>query len=200
MRTPLFRAAVSATAHVRNLSTIPSPTASFPSTYPHPSRPSRRIRRANGPYELSDEPLPSYPKRRSPLRRSTALIDALNREEALRMVVERRAVFPAKIPHPRAGDLIRVSFLPAAGHARTLKFAGIVMSVRKSGVGSTVVLRNVVEGVPVERGFAVYSPLIVDAELLGKKKVRRAKLYYLREKPLRESTFLDRGKRPAGAA
>lgn len=63
-------------------------------------------------------------------------------------------------------------------------------------MGSTLVLRNVVDGVPVERGFAIYSPLITDAQIVRRKKVRRAKLYYLRDKPLRESTFPDALKRP----
>lgn len=150
-----------------------------------------------GPYEIEGEPRPVYPKRRSPLRRSTALIKALNREESLRMVHEGRAVFPAKIPDPRSGDIIRVTYVPSLAEAAVrLCFTGICMAVRNNGVGSTVVLRNVVDGVPVERGFPMYSPLIVDAEVIGKRKVRRAKLYYLREKPLRESTIPDATKRP----
>lgn len=77
-------------------------------------------------------------------------------------------------------------------------FLGICIAVRRAGVGSTVVLRNVVDGVPVERGFPIYSPLIRDAEIVGKRKVRKAKLYYLRDRPLRESTFPDAIKRPPG--
>ena len=75
-------------------------------------------------------------------------------------------------------------------------FTGICIAVRKRGLGSTVVLRNVVDGVPFERGFPMYSPLIQNAEMLGKRRVRRAKLYYLRDKPIRESTVPDATKVP----
>lgn len=152
-----------------------------------------------GPYELPGEPRPNYPKRRNPLKRTTALIKALNQEEALRLIHQGRAVFPRKIPNPRSGDLIRVTYVSTLEEKRMPQcFTGICMAVRRSGVGSTIVLRNVVDGVAVERGFAMYSPLIKDAEVVGKKKVRRAKLYYLREKPPRESTFPNAIKRPPG--
>lgn len=56
-------------------------------------------------------------------------------------------------------------------------------------VGSMFILRNVVDGIPMERGFPTYSPLIKEAEVVGQREVNRNKLYYLREKPLRESTI-----------
>lgn len=73
------------------------------------------------------------------------------------------------------------------------------MRMRRSGLGSTFVLRNVVDGVAVERGWMTYSPLVRNVELLWRKKVRRAKLYYLRDKPLRESTFGSAVLRPGRA-
>lgn len=78
-------------------------------------------------------------------------------------------------------------------------FTGVVMRMRRSGLGSTFVLRNVVDGVAVERGWMTYSPLVRNVELLWRKKVRRAKLYYLRDKPLRESTFGSAVLRPGRA-
>ena len=62
--------------------------------------------------------------------------------------------------------------------------------------GSSFILRNVVDGIPIERAFPTYSPLIKDAAVIGHRDVRRNKLYYLREKPLRESTFSNALQRP----
>lgn len=115
----------------------------------------------------------------------------------LRMVKDGRAVFPAKVPRPRSGDVIRVTYVQSLKNVKmTQCFTGICMAVRRRGIGSAFVLRNVVDGVAVERGFPMYSPLIRDAEVVGHKKVRRNKLYYLREKPLKESTIPNATKKP----
>lgn len=175
--------------------TAGTPPAQIPSrqSYQIPSLPRTRRplkhRHCTGPYHPERHPLPNYPKRRSPLRRTTALIDALNQEECLRMIQDGRAVFPKNIPEARSGDIIRITYVSNLAQERKQCFTGICMAVRDRGLGSTVVLRNIVHGVPVERGFPIYSPLIRDAEIIGKRKVSRAKLYYLRRKPLRESTF-----------
>lgn len=154
----------------------------------------------SGPYEVAGVAPPHYPKRRSPLKRSSALISLLQEEEMLRLVRQGRAVFPTKVPDPRAGDVIRVSYSHSLADTRPpLFFTGICIAVRRRGLASAFVLRNVVEGVPVERGFPMYSPLIRDAEVLAHKKVRRAKLYYLRHKPLKESTVPDATRRPKPA-
>lgn len=164
---------------------------------PSVTRTRKRDRFCTGPYEQRGAPRPVYPKRHSPFRRSAALVAALEKEEGLRMVAEGRAIFPARVPAPRSGDIIRVTYVASLARIDAVQcFMGIVVSVKNRGLGSTVVLRNVVDGVPVERGFPMYSPLIRDAEVLGSKKVRRNKLYYLREKPLRESTFGHATRRP----
>lgn len=164
---------------------------------PTVSRSGRKEFRYCGPYEIPDQPLPEYPKRRNPYKRTSALIDALNQEEGLRLIKQGRAEFARKIPNPQAGDLIRITYVSTLAEERNPQcFMGIVMSIRKAGIGSTVVLRNVIDGIAVERGFPMYSPLIKDAEIVGKRRVKRAKLYYLREKPLRESTFQGATLRP----
>ncbi len=107
------------------------------------------------------------------------------------MISSGRAVFPKKVPDPRSGDIITVTYAPNPNTPDfTRRFTGICISVRRRGLGSTFVLRNVLDGVPVERGFPFYSPIIRDAEVIGKRPVRRNKLYYLRGRKLRESTFL----------
>ncbi|OSX72381.1 hypothetical protein BU14_0442s0016 [Porphyra umbilicalis] len=178
-----------------------------PLTRRHP-----RDRPRSSPYLPPDADTPDarpvYPKRKSPFKRAGALMAALNEEEAARMVLSGRAVVPALAPDMAPGDVLRVSYVrgPAAvaaagaagaAEAPLAHFTGVVMRVRRAGLGSVFVLRNVVDGVAVERGWMTYSPLVRNVELLWRKKVRRAKLYYLREKPLRESTFGSAPLRPA---
>ena len=54
-------------------------------------------------------------------------------------------------------------------------------------MGSSFTLRSVMANVPVERTFPLYAPTIKAMEIVERRKVRRAKLYYLRDKPLRYS-------------
>lgn len=174
-----------------------------PLTRQHP-----RLRARSSPYlpPAADTPdaRPIYAKRKSPFKRAAAIIAALNEEEAAAMVLSGRAVVPALAPAMAPGDVVRVSYLRAPTEAAAADlplahFTGVVMRMRRSGLGSTFVLRNVVDGVAVERGWMTYSPLVRNVELLWRKKVRRAKLYYLRDKPLRESTFGSAVLRPGRA-
>ncbi|GAB0489500.1 hypothetical protein MMPV_000719 [Pyropia vietnamensis] len=189
---------------------------------PPRTRQHRRQRARSSPYlsPAADTPdtWPIYPKRKSPFKRAAAIMAALNEEEAAAMVLSGRAVVPAVAPAMAPGDVVRVSYLREPSEAVATAaaaaaaagappgatppdlplayFTGIVMRIRRSGLGSTFVLRNVVDGVAVERGWMTYSPLVRSVELLWRKKVRRAKLYYLREKPLRDSTFGSAALRP----
>ena len=113
------------------------------------------------------------------------------------MIQEGRAVFPVRIPRPRAGDIIRVTYAPYADRRDFVQcFTGICIAVRKRGMGSSFTLRNVIDGVAIERNFPTYWPGIKDAEIVGRRNVRGNKLYYLREKPLRDSTFGNALERP----
>ena len=155
-----------------------------------------RDRHCTGPYHVEGQPLPVYPKRRSPLRRTTALIDALNEEECLRMVSSGRAVFPKLVPDPKAGNIISITYSPSLDSPRRQCFTGICIAVRRRGLGSTITLRNVVDGVPIERAFPMYSPTIRHAEVVGNRKTKKLKLYNLRYRPLKDSTFPGATKLP----
>jgi large subunit ribosomal protein L19 len=155
-----------------------------------------RDRYCTGPYEPQGGERPVYPKRKSPFKRAQALIDALHEEEVARLVRTGRAIFPTKIPYLRSGFVVRVAYLVDGERTKPSYFTGICIAVKNRGLGSSFVLRNVIEGVAVERSWPMYSPLILDAEILDKKEVRRNKLWYLREKPLRESTFGRATQRP----
>ncbi|PXF46183.1 50S ribosomal protein L19 [Gracilariopsis chorda] len=150
-----------------------------------------------GPYHVPTRRRPHLPKRQNPYHRSSALISSLRHEEALRLIRSSRAVLAQRIPAPRAGMLIRVAYAPSlAPEAPVHYFTGICIAAARRGLGSCVVLRNVVDGVAVERAFACYSPLVRDATVLAQRNVRKSKLYYLRRKPLRQSNVGKATQRP----
>ncbi len=89
----------------------------------------------------------------------------------------------------RPGDQVRiwVKIEEDKGKFRLQAFEGIVLA-RKHGseAGATFTVRKVVDGVGVERVFPLYSPMIGEIELVRRSKVRRAKLYFIREKAAKE--------------
>lgn len=88
----------------------------------------------------------------------------------------------------KAGDTVRVhQKIQDKGKTRIQIFEGLVLA-RKHGTepGATFTVRKVASGVGVEKIFPLYSPLIDKLEIVKRAKVRRAKLYYIREKVNRE--------------
>jgi large subunit ribosomal protein L19 len=88
----------------------------------------------------------------------------------------------------RAGDTVRVhQKIQDKGKTRIQVFEGVVLA-RKHGTepGATFTVRKMASGVGVEKIFPLYSPLIDKLEIVKRAKVRRAKLYYIREKVARE--------------
>ena len=88
----------------------------------------------------------------------------------------------------RAGDTVRVhQKIQDKGKTRIQIFEGLVLA-RKHGdePGATFTVRKIASGVGVEKIYPLYSPLIDQLEIVKRAKVRRAKLYYIREKVARE--------------
>lgn len=87
--------------------------------------------------------------------------------------------------HPtfKAGDTINVHVLIKEGDKeRTQQFKGVCIQRKGEGATATFTVRKISSGVGVERVFPVFSPNIEKVEVLKRGKVRRAKLFYLREK------------------
>lgn len=88
----------------------------------------------------------------------------------------------------RAGDTVRVhQKIKDKDKTRLQVFEGLVLA-RKHGdeAGATFTVRKVVDGIGVEKVFPLYSPMIDKIEIIRRSDVRRAKLYYVREKVMRE--------------
>ena len=88
----------------------------------------------------------------------------------------------------RSGDTVRVwQKIKEGDKTRLQAFEGLILS-RKHGdePGATFTVRKVVDGVGVERIFPLYSPMIDEIESVRKSKVRRSKLYFVREKATKE--------------
>jgi large subunit ribosomal protein L19 len=95
----------------------------------------------------------------------------------------------------KPGDTVRVfQRIEEKDKARLQAFEGLVLSVKHgSEAGATFTVRRVSSGVGVEKTFPLHSPMIEKIEVVKRAKVRRAKLYYIREKVAREIRRQMRG-------
>ena len=87
------------------------------------------------------------------------------------------------VPAFRAGDTIKVHVKVVEGsRSRVQVFQGVVIRIHGSGVGRTFTVRKISFGVGVERTFPIHSPIFETIEVVTRGDVRRAKLYYLRNR------------------
>ena len=88
----------------------------------------------------------------------------------------------SSVPSFNVGDTVKVSFKVIEGTKERIQaFEGIVIAKRNSGIRETFTVRRVSYGIGVERTFPLHSPKVADIKVIRKGKVRRAKLYYLRD-------------------
>jgi large subunit ribosomal protein L19 len=86
------------------------------------------------------------------------------------------------LPDFRPGDTVRVHVKVVEGNRERIQvFEGVVIKRRGAGISETFTVRKVSYGVGVERTFPVHTPKIAKLEVVRRGKVRRAKLYYLRQ-------------------
>ena len=87
------------------------------------------------------------------------------------------------VPHFKAGDTVRVSVrIVENGKSRVQAFEGVVLARRGSGVAETFIVRKMSDKIGVERVFPVHSPNVASIEVLKVGRVRRSKIFYLRER------------------
>ncbi len=106
------------------------------------------------------------------------------------------------LPDFRPGDTLRVHVRVAeAGRERIQMFQGIAIRRRGGGLRESFTVRKISFGVGVERTFPLHSPTIAKIEVLSRGRVRRAKLYYLRERRGKRARIRElREPSPAAAA
>ena len=103
------------------------------------------------------------------------LIQQLEQEEINRL--------GKNIPEFAPGDTVVVNVNVVEGNRKRVQaYEGVVISRRNRGLNSNFIVRKISSGEGIERTFQLYSPLITSIEVKRRGDVRRAKLYYLRER------------------
>ena len=96
------------------------------------------------------------------------------------------------VPVLRSGDTVKVHVKVVEGNRERIQvFEGVVIALAHSGLRQNVTVRRVAHGVGVERTFMVHSPRIDKIEVLRHGAVRRAKLFYLRDKVGKQSRIKE---------
>ena len=115
------------------------------------------------------------------------LIESLEKEEMARLTAGKA------IPAFRAGDTVIVSVNVVEGSRKRVQaFEGVVIARRNRGLNSSFTVRKISSGEGVERTFQLYSPMIAGIEVKRHGDVRRAKLYYLRERSGKAARIKER--------
>ena len=86
-------------------------------------------------------------------------------------------------PKFNIGDVIRIGVKIREGEKERIQaFEGTVIAMNNSGIAETFTVRRIAYGVGVERVFPIHSPNVTDIKVIRRGKVRRSKLYYLRDR------------------
>jgi large subunit ribosomal protein L19 len=126
-------------------------------------------------------PCAKFPRELAPLLFMSGVIDSIERAQLRR------------VPAFQAGDRVRVHFQVVEGtRRRTQVFEGVVIKRQGSGLRESFTVRKQSFGVGVERTFPVHSPKIERIEVAARGDVRRAKLYYLRDRVGRGARVRER--------
>ncbi|CAN6234889.1 unnamed protein product [Urochloa humidicola] len=127
----------------------------------------------------SSSPAVEHPPRikfKRPDKTARHIMNILNKEAVEKVRSER------EIPDVQPGCIIQMRLQVPENKRRESTLKGIVIARRNAGINTTFRLRRLVAGVGVESVFPLYSPNIKEIKVLDRKKVRRAKLYYLRDR------------------
>ncbi len=99
----------------------------------------------------------------------------------------------SELPEMNVGDTVRIQVLVKEGNReRTQAFEGTIIAKKHGGINETITVRRISYGVGCEKVFPVHSPSIVSVATVRKGKVRRAKLYYLRDRVGKKAKVKER--------
>ena len=105
----------------------------------------------------------------------------MNAQEIIRSIEAEQ--LKSDLPTIHVGDSVRVGVrIQEGGKERVQPYEGTVIAMRNGGINETITVRRIFQGVGVERVFMIHSPKIANIKILRRGKVRRAKLYYLRDR------------------
>jgi len=105
----------------------------------------------------------------------------MNAQEIIRSIEAEQ--LKSNLPDIYVGDTVRVGVvIQEGGKERTQPYEGVVIAMRNGGINETITVRKIFQGIGVERVFLLHSPRIESIKVLRRGKVRRAKLYYLRDR------------------
>ena len=115
------------------------------------------------------------------------ILDKIEKQQIEKVLAERA------IPDFSAGDTLKVNVKVVEGtRERIQAFEGVCIARKNAGVRSSFTVRKISYGEGVERLFPLYSPRISGIEVVRRGKVRRAKLYYLRERQGKSARIAER--------
>ena len=115
------------------------------------------------------------------------IIQQLEAEQAAKLIDGK------KIPEFRPGDTVIVNVKVKEGdRSRVQAYEGVVIAKRNRGLNSSFIVRKISSGEGVERVFPLHGPVIDSIKLVRRGKVRRAKLYYLRDRRGKSARIAER--------
>jgi len=117
------------------------------------------------------------------------IIEQIQAENVAKLVAER------PVPEFRSGDTVRVNYKVVEGtRERVQAYEGVCIARKSAGINSSFTVRKISSGEGVERVFPLYSPNIDSIDVVRMGRVRRAKLYYLRERRGKSARITERSR------
>ena len=133
------------------------------------------------------------PEEEAPVEEAAPVISDVEKSPASIVSDFEKSQLKEDLPSFRPGDTVSVSVKVKDGQRTRLQaFEGVVMSVRNSGLNSSFIVRKISSGIGVERTFQLHSPLIDSISVKRKGDVRKAKLFYLRERSGKSARIKER--------
>ena len=145
--------------------------------------------------EVHEEAAPEEeaPVEEAPAEEAAPVISDVEKSPASIVSDFEKSQLKENLPSFRPGDTVSVSVKVKDGQRTRLQaFEGVVMSVRNSGLNSSFIVRKISSGIGVERTFQLHSPLIDSILVKRKGDVRKAKLFYLRERSGKSARIKER--------